>query len=83
MLVGSRQLAMPCQTDAPAMPAAETSTPLAAVTTPTCRPRPYFQPVMVEEPTPEEAELWLQGLRGQYEKYHGVRFTDAALGTGG
>ncbi|EFN53395.1 hypothetical protein CHLNCDRAFT_6558, partial [Chlorella variabilis] len=40
-----------------------------------------FQPVMVEEPTPEEAVTWLRGLRGRYERYHGVRFTDAALST--
>ena len=40
------------------------------------------QPVMVEEPTPEEALTWLQGLRARYERHHGVRFTDAALGAG-
>lgn len=37
---------------------------------------------MVEEPSPEEALTWLQGLRGRYERYHGVQFTDAALSTG-
>ena len=37
---------------------------------------------MVEEPTPEEAVTWLHGLRGRYERYHGVHFTDAALITG-
>lgn len=44
---------------------------------------PTLQPVMVEEPAPEEAVQWLRGLRGRYERYHGVRFTDAALSTGG
>ncbi|MCC8050415.1 MAG: ATP-dependent Clp protease ATP-binding subunit [Clostridiales bacterium] len=38
-----------------------------------------FQPVNVEEPTEEEAEEILKGLRPQYEAYHGVRITDEAL----
>ena len=42
----------------------------------------FLQPVMVEEPTPEEAVTWLHGLRGRYERFHGVHFTDAALITG-
>jgi ATP-dependent Clp protease ATP-binding subunit ClpB len=43
---------------------------------------PLLQLVMVEEPTPEEALRWLQGLRRRYERHHGVRFTDAALDAG-
>ncbi|PRW59843.1 ATP-dependent chaperone [Chlorella sorokiniana] len=39
-----------------------------------------FQPVAVEEPSPAEAVTWLHGLRGRYERYHGVRYSDAALG---
>ncbi|MCD7765441.1 MAG: ATP-dependent Clp protease ATP-binding subunit [Lachnospiraceae bacterium] len=38
-----------------------------------------FQPVRVEEPTEEETEEILKGLRPQYEQYHGVRITDEAL----
>ena len=38
---------------------------------------------MVEEPSPGEALRWLQGLRGRYEAHHGVRYTEAALETGG
>ncbi|MCC8136582.1 MAG: ATP-dependent Clp protease ATP-binding subunit [Clostridiales bacterium] len=38
-----------------------------------------FQPVNVEEPTEEETEEILKGLRPQYEKYHGVRITDEAI----
>ncbi|KAL4435856.1 hypothetical protein ABPG77_000618 [Micractinium sp. CCAP 211/92] len=38
-----------------------------------------FQPIMVEEPTLDEALGWLLGLRGRYERHHGVRFTDGAL----
>jgi len=40
-----------------------------------------LQPVMVQEPTPIECLTWLQGLRGQYEEHHCVRFTDDALTT--
>jgi len=40
------------------------------------------QPVAVEEPSPAEAVTWLHGLRGRYERYHGVRYSDAALGAG-
>ena len=38
-----------------------------------------FQPVMVEEPSPEEAVLILEGLRDKYEAHHKVRITDEAL----
>ena len=38
-----------------------------------------FQPVMVGEPTPEEAEAILMGLRDRYEAHHKVRITDEAL----
>ncbi|PTX64799.1 ATP-dependent Clp protease ATP-binding subunit ClpE [Melghirimyces profundicolus] len=38
-----------------------------------------FQPVMVNEPTIEEAVRILEGLRENYEKYHGVRYTDEAI----
>ncbi|MET7285459.1 ATP-dependent Clp protease ATP-binding subunit [Streptomyces sp. NPDC005573] len=38
-----------------------------------------FQPVMVPEPTPEDAIEILRGLRDRYEAHHQVRYTDAAL----
>ncbi|MBW3110544.1 MULTISPECIES: ATP-dependent Clp protease ATP-binding subunit [Bacillaceae] len=38
-----------------------------------------FQPVMVNEPTPEEAIDILKGLKDRYEDYHGVTFTDEAI----
>ena len=38
-----------------------------------------FQPVRVEEPTEEEALDILQGLKGPYEDFHHVHFTDEAL----
>lgn len=38
-----------------------------------------FQPVMVEEPTEEETLEILKGLRGAYEKHHGVTISDGAL----
>ena len=38
-----------------------------------------FQPVTVEEPSPEEAYEILKGLRPYYEKHHGVRIEDIAL----
>ncbi len=38
-----------------------------------------FQPVTVEEPTEEETVLILKGLRGQYERHHGVKIADGAL----
>lgn len=38
-----------------------------------------FQPVMVEEPSEEEAFAILKGLRGRYEEHHRVKITDDAL----
>lgn len=40
-----------------------------------------FQPVMVGEPSQEEAVLILRGLRDCYEAHHKVRITDAAIDT--
>ncbi|MBS0616198.1 MAG: AAA family ATPase [Verrucomicrobia bacterium] len=38
-----------------------------------------FQPVLVEEPSLEDAIAILRGLKERYEIYHGVRITEAAL----
>ena len=38
-----------------------------------------FQPVMVEEPTMEETEEILKGLRPAYEKHHQVEITDDGI----
>ena len=38
-----------------------------------------FQPVYVEEPSPEEAVAILRGLRARYELHHGVKISDPAL----
>lgn len=38
-----------------------------------------FQPIMVEEPTPEEAVEILRGLRDRYEAHHRVKIMDEAL----
>ncbi|GGE21199.1 negative regulator of genetic competence ClpC/MecB [Marinithermofilum abyssi] len=38
-----------------------------------------FQPIIVDEPTPEEAVLILQGLRDRYEAHHRVKITDEAI----
>ncbi len=38
-----------------------------------------FQSVLVEEPTPEDAESILKGLRERYERHHHVRITDEAI----
>ncbi|WP_261129997.1 ATP-dependent Clp protease ATP-binding subunit [Bacillus sp. Marseille-Q3570] len=38
-----------------------------------------FQPVMVKEPTVEEAVEILKGLKEKYEQYHDIRYTDEAL----
>ncbi len=38
-----------------------------------------FQPVMVGEPTPEQAVLILKGLRDSYEAHHKVKITDEAI----
>jgi len=39
-----------------------------------------FQPINVEEPTEEETEMILKGLRPVYEKHHGVSISDEAIG---
>ncbi|WP_257348341.1 ATP-dependent Clp protease ATP-binding subunit [Pseudalkalibacillus decolorationis] len=38
-----------------------------------------FQPVIVKEPTTEEAIEILKGLKPKYEQYHDVQFSDEAL----
>ncbi len=38
-----------------------------------------FQPVLVKEPTVEEAIAILRGLKERYEIFHGVRITEGAL----
>jgi ATP-dependent Clp protease ATP-binding subunit ClpC len=38
-----------------------------------------FQPVVVDEPSAQEAVAMLQGLRARYERHHGVRITDDAV----
>lgn len=38
-----------------------------------------FQPITVDEPTPEEAVLILKGLRDRYEAHHRVKITDEAI----
>ena len=38
-----------------------------------------FARIQVDEPTPEEAEVILQGLRSRYEEHHGVEITDEAV----
>ena len=38
-----------------------------------------FQPVYVNEPTPEDATAILRGLKSKYELFHGVRITDDAI----
>ncbi|QSO47964.1 ATP-dependent Clp protease ATP-binding subunit [Alicyclobacillus mengziensis] len=38
-----------------------------------------FQPITVDQPTPEEAIEILKGLRDRYEAHHRVKITDAAL----
>ncbi|SHN28377.1 ATP-dependent Clp protease ATP-binding subunit [Gracilibacillus kekensis] len=38
-----------------------------------------FQPIMVKEPSLEEAEQILQGLKERYEKYHKVTYSDEVL----
>jgi ATP-dependent Clp protease ATP-binding subunit ClpB len=38
-----------------------------------------FQPVFVNEPSPEDAIAILRGLRDKYELFHGVRITDGAI----
>ncbi len=38
-----------------------------------------FQPVYVEEPTPEDAVAILRGLKEKYEVHHGIKITDGAI----
>jgi ATP-dependent Clp protease ATP-binding subunit ClpB len=38
-----------------------------------------FQPVMVDEPSVEDAIAILRGLKERYEEHHGVRITDPAV----
>ncbi len=38
-----------------------------------------FQPVTIGEPTPEDAESILKGLRDKYEAHHKVKITDTAI----
>src|SRR5215213_8544470 len=38
-----------------------------------------FQPILVDEPTEEETEEILEGLRDKYEAHHGVDISDEAL----
>lgn len=38
-----------------------------------------FQPVIIEEPTPQQALAILQGLAPQYEQFHHVQYTPEAL----
>ncbi len=38
-----------------------------------------FQPVMVNEPTRDDAIAILRGIKERYEVHHGVRITDAAI----
>ncbi len=38
-----------------------------------------FQPIIVAEPTPAEAEAVLKGVRRHYERYHHVTITDEAI----
>ncbi len=38
-----------------------------------------FQPVYIDEPTPEDTIAILRGLKEKYELFHGVRITDDAI----
>ncbi len=38
-----------------------------------------FQPVMINEPSPDNAKRILAGLRESYEEHHGLKITDAAI----
>lgn len=40
-----------------------------------------FQPIMIEEPTPEATHEMLKGLEGRYAKHHGVKFHPQTLRT--
>lgn len=38
-----------------------------------------FQPIIVNEPNPEQTRRILHGLRGKYEQYHDLAISDAAI----
>ncbi len=38
-----------------------------------------FQPITVEEPTPEETGVILEGIRKKYEEHHGLQIPDEAI----
>ncbi|UNM09878.1 MAG: AAA family ATPase [Planctomycetales bacterium] len=38
-----------------------------------------FQPIFVDEPTPEQAVAILRGLKQKYEEHHGIEISDAAI----
>ena len=38
-----------------------------------------FQPILLEEPSPEQAEQILRGLKDRYENHHGLKISDEAL----
>jgi ATP-dependent Clp protease ATP-binding subunit ClpB len=38
-----------------------------------------FQPVMVDEPTPEDSLTILRGIKEKYESHHGIKISDDAL----
>ncbi len=38
-----------------------------------------FQPVIIEEPSPEEAIAILRGIKEKYELHHGLKITDEAI----
>ncbi|MEM9064980.1 MAG: AAA family ATPase [Planctomycetota bacterium] len=38
-----------------------------------------FQPILVDQPSPEETVAILRGIKDKYEQHHGVRIQDAAL----
>ena len=38
-----------------------------------------FQPITVDEPTPELAVKIVKGVKGKYEQHHGVKITDEAI----
>ena len=40
-----------------------------------------FQPITVEEPSPELAVQIVKGVKGKYEKHHGVTISDEAIET--
>lgn len=38
-----------------------------------------FQPVLVDEPQRDDAISILRGIKGNYERHHGVKISDAAV----